>query len=149
VIAKRNATAVRITHIPTGIVVQCQNERSQFRNRRSATKVLRGKLYEMERKKQDEQMAELKGEHVDAGWGNQIRWGFVLDGPMFVGLTVAQHGLGGCGVSTSARQLTPMRVRNLKGAPISQVACMRWLGGSFSLPAPYFALVRTMTSCVP
>jgi peptide chain release factor 2 len=70
---QKNATAVRITHIPTGIVVQCQNERSQLRNRQSAMAVLRGKLYEIERRKQEEQMAELRGEHVDAGWGNQIR----------------------------------------------------------------------------
>jgi len=70
---QKNATAVRITHIPTGIVVQCQNERSQVRNRESAMKVLRGKLYEIEREKQEEHMAALRGEHVDAGWGNQIR----------------------------------------------------------------------------
>jgi peptide chain release factor 2 len=70
---QKNATAVRITHIPSGIVVQCQNERSQLRNRQSAMKVLRGKLYDIEQEKQRDQMAELRGEHVDAGWGNQIR----------------------------------------------------------------------------
>jgi peptide chain release factor 2 len=70
---QKNATAVRITHLPTGIVVQCQNERSQLRNRESAMKVLRGKLYEMELEKQEEEMSELRGQHVDAGWGNQIR----------------------------------------------------------------------------
>lgn len=70
---QKNSTAVRITHLPTGIVVQCQNERSQLRNRQSAMKVLRGKLYDLEVERQLEEMAELRGEHVDAGWGNQIR----------------------------------------------------------------------------
>jgi peptide chain release factor 2 len=70
---QKNSTAVRFTHLPTGIVVQCQNERSQLRNRQSAMKVLRGKLYDLELEKQREEMAELRGEHVEAGWGNQIR----------------------------------------------------------------------------
>ncbi len=70
---QKNATAVRITHLPTGLVVTCQNERSQLQNRESALKVLRSRLYEIERDRIAAEQAKLKGEHVDAGWGNQIR----------------------------------------------------------------------------
>ena len=70
---QKNATAIRITHLPTGKVVTCQNERSQHRNRDSAMKVLRSWLMEQELERQAEERARLKGEHVAAGWGNQIR----------------------------------------------------------------------------
>jgi peptide chain release factor 2 len=70
---QKNATAVRITHLPTDTVVSCQNERSQVQNKEVALKILRGKLYDLEQQKLAEEQAQLKGKHVSAGWGNQIR----------------------------------------------------------------------------
>lgn len=67
------ATAVRLTHIPTGITVSCSTERSQLRNKQFALNMLKGKLYNLELEKQEKEQKELKGEHKIAGWGNQIR----------------------------------------------------------------------------
>lgn len=66
-------SAVRITHLPTGIVVQCQNERSQHKNREMAMKILLAKLYENHKQKQEAELAEVKGEYKDIAWGSQIR----------------------------------------------------------------------------
>lgn len=66
-------SAVRLTHIPTGIVVTCQNEKSQLQNKEAAFRVLRGRLYELEEKKREAELAELKGEKMDNSFGSQIR----------------------------------------------------------------------------
>jgi peptide chain release factor 2 len=66
-------SAVRLTHIPTGVVAQSQNERSQHQNRESAMKILRARLLERRIAEREAEIAALKGEHVEAGWGNQIR----------------------------------------------------------------------------
>ena len=69
----KTSSAVRITHLPTGIVVQCQNEKSQHRNKDMAMKVLRAKLYELEKKKQEAKKQELHQSQKEIAWGSQIR----------------------------------------------------------------------------
>jgi len=64
---------VRITHLPSGIVSQSQNERSQMQNRETAMKILRARLLERALEAREREMAAIRGEHVEAGWGNQIR----------------------------------------------------------------------------
>jgi peptide chain release factor 2 len=70
---QKNDTAVRITHLPTGIVASCQNERSQTQNREMAMKVLTGRLLDLKQREQKEKIEELRGEYQKAEWGSQIR----------------------------------------------------------------------------
>jgi len=70
---QKTSSAVRLTHLPTGQVVACQSERSQHQNKEIALKILQARLLELELEKKAEERAQLKGKHVAAGWGNQIR----------------------------------------------------------------------------
>jgi peptide chain release factor 2 len=70
---QKTSSAVRITHLPTGLVVTCQSQRSQRQNKESALKVLYARLLQLERVKRDAEKAKFKGERIEAGWGNQIR----------------------------------------------------------------------------
>ena len=70
---QKTSSAVRLTHLPTGLVVTCQSERSQHRNKEIALRILLARLLEIELEKRADEKAKLKGEHVAAGWGNQIR----------------------------------------------------------------------------
>ena len=69
----KTSSAIRITHLPTGIVVQCQNERSQHMNKDKAMQMLRAKLYLLKQQENEEKLSGIRGEVTEIGWGNQIR----------------------------------------------------------------------------
>jgi peptide chain release factor 2 len=69
----KTSSAVRITHLPTNIVVSCQNERSQHKNKAMAMKILKARLYDMKKQEHEDQLEQMKGEKKDIAWGSQIR----------------------------------------------------------------------------
>ena len=71
--SNKTSSAIRITHLPTGIVVQCQNERSQHMNKDKAMQMLRAKLYMLKQEANAEKLSDIRGEVTEIGWGNQIR----------------------------------------------------------------------------
>ncbi len=70
---QKTSSAVRLTHLPTGLVVTCQSERSQHQNKETALKILQARLLKLELARRTEERAKLKGERIAAGWGSQIR----------------------------------------------------------------------------
>ena len=70
---QKTSSAVRVTHLPTGLVATCQSQRSQHRNKETALRILHARVLQLERAKREEEKAKLKGERIEAGWGNQIR----------------------------------------------------------------------------
>jgi peptide chain release factor 2 len=93
---QKNATAVRLTHLPTGLVVSCQNERSQMQNRENAMRVLRARLTEIKREEQEKHLADLRGIYVKAEWGSQIR-SYVLHPYQMVKDHRTEHEVGNAG----------------------------------------------------
>lgn len=70
---QKTSSAVRVTHLPTGLTAVCQSQRSQHQNKENALRILYTRLLEVERVKKEEEKLKLKGERIEAGWGNQIR----------------------------------------------------------------------------
>ena len=70
---QKTSSAVRLTHLPTGLVVTCQSERSQHQNKEIALRILQSRLLELELARRTEERAKLKGKRIAAGWGNQVR----------------------------------------------------------------------------